>query len=140
MSNPQHFFRQLHPIYSLRAQISLAMATVVISLSAVVSYIAADISKQQIEISQGEMFARQAASTVDVLDRSMFERYREIQIAATLGDIRDPAVTVDRKRELLSKLQTTFNAYAWIGMCDENGVGTVGTGKYLEGKDLSKRP
>ncbi|MEW6562006.1 MAG: EAL domain-containing protein [Pseudomonadota bacterium] len=140
MSGFQHILRQFHPLRSLRAQISLTMATVVLSLSTIVSYIAADISKQQIETSQGEMFARQAASTVDVLDRSMFERYREIQIAATLDDIRSPGVAVDHKRELLSKLQTTFNAYAWIGICDEKGIGTVGTGKYLEGKDLSKRP
>lgn len=132
--------RKLHPLNSLRAQISLASAATVLLLSTALSYFAADISQKRIGLSLGEDFSRRAVSTLDVMDRGMFERYREIQIAATLDDIRNPAVPVNQKREILSKLQTTFNAYAWIGMCDASGKGLVGTGNYLEGKDLSKRP
>ncbi|WP_035384342.1 EAL domain-containing protein [Ferriphaselus sp. R-1] len=136
----QDLLQSLHPRHSLRAQISLASGIMVLLLSTALSFIAADISRQHIEISLGEDFARRAAGTLDVMDRGMFERYREIQIAATLDDIRNPQVAVEQKRAILGKLQDTFNAYAWIGICDNQGVGLVGTGKYLEGKDLSKRP
>ncbi len=130
----------LNPKSSLRAQIGFASAAVALLLSLALSYFAAEYSKRQIEQSEGESFARRAISILDVLDRGMFERSREIQNAAILEDIREPGVPVERKRDILERLQRTFNAYAWIGICDAEGKGSVGTGKYLEGKDLSKRP
>lgn len=135
-----NWLAKFNPKNSLRAQISLASGAVALLLSFALSYYAAENSKTQIEAREGEAFARQAVSTLDVLDRSMFERSREIQNAAILNDIRNPSVPVERKREILERLQNTFNAYAWIGICDAQGKGAVGTGKYLEGKDLSKRP
>lgn len=134
------WLNKLHPQNSLRAQISLASGTLAVLLSLVLSFYAAENSKQQIEQSEGNSFARRATTILDTMDRGMFERTREIQNAAILDEIREPSVPVERKREILERLQNTFNAYAWVGMCDANGIGSVGTGKYLEGKDLSKRP
>jgi diguanylate cyclase (GGDEF)-like protein/PAS domain S-box-containing protein len=131
---------KFNPKNSLRAQISLASGAITLLLSLALSYYAAENSKTQIEEREGVAFARQAVGTLDVLDRGMFERSREIRNAAILNDIRNPSVSVERKREILERLQNTFNAYAWIGICDAQGIGAVGTGKYLEGKDLSKRP
>lgn len=135
-----NIFKKLHPGRSLRAQISLATAAMVMLLSVAMAYYAADISRNQIEETQGEAFELRAKSALDVLDRGMFERSREIQNAAILDEIRDPLAPLSHKREILERLQTTFNAYAWIGICDAEGRGLVGTGHYLEGKDLSKRP
>ncbi len=134
------WLNKINPRNSLRAQISFASAGTVLLLSLVLSYFAAEDSRQQIEQSEGESFVRRAKSTLDVLDRGMFERSREIQNAAILDDIREPNVPIARKREILERLQHTFNAYAWIGICDTKGIGLVGTEKYLEGKDLSQRP
>ncbi len=134
------WIRRLHPRHSLVAQISYATAMVSIVLSVALGYYAAQLSRQQIEDELGASFTRRAQGIVDVLDRGMFERYREIQNVATLDDIRDPRVPVAKKRAFLEKIQQSFSAYAWIGMCDTRGIGTVGTGGYLEGKDLSKRP
>jgi hypothetical protein len=135
-----NWLKKMHPRHSLRAQISLATAAMVMLLSVALSYYAADISRSQIEQTEGDAFALRAKNALDVLDRGMFERSREIQNAAILDDIRDPGIPVDHKREILARLQATFSAYAWIGICDEKGIGLVGTGQYLEGKDLSKRP
>ncbi|MDO8351138.1 MAG: EAL domain-containing protein [Gallionella sp.] len=135
-----NWLKKLHPGYSLRAQISLATGAMVLLLSVAIGYYAADISRNQIEHTEGEAFALRAKNALDVLDRGMFERSREIQNAAILDEIRDPRVSLAHKREILERLQTTFNAYAWIGICDAQGRGMVGTGRYLEGKDLGKRP
>ena len=129
-----------NPRNSLRAQISLASAVVTLSLSLALSYFSAENSRERIEQSEGDSFVRSAKNTLDVLDRGMFERSREIQNAAILDEIRDPNVPIDHKREFLERLQKTFNAYAWLGICDTKGMGMVGTGKYLEKKDLSMRP
>src|SRR5574340_319140 len=133
-------WNRVNPRNSLRAQISFASGGMVLLLSLALSYFAAENSRRQIEQSEGESFVRRAKSTLDVLDRGMFERSREIQNAAILDDIREARVPVARKREILERLQHTFNAYAWIGICDAKGMGLVGTGRYLEGKDLSQRP
>lgn len=135
-----NWFKKMHPRHSLRAQISLATALMVMLLSVAISYFAADISWRQIEQSEGDSFVRRAKSALDVLDRGMFERSREIQNAASLDEIRDPLVPLEHKREVLARLQSSFDAYAWIGICDAQGRGLVGTGHYLEGKDLNKRP
>ena len=132
--------KRLHPKHSLRAQISLATAAAVMLVSVVIGFYAADISRQQIEQTEGEAFALRAKNALDVMDRGMFERSREIQNAAMLDEISDPRMALDHKREVLERLQSTFNAYAWIGICDAQGKGMVGTGHYLEGRDLSKRP
>lgn len=110
------------------------------ALSLLLSYFAAETSRAQIEQDQGNAFVRHAKSALDVLDRGMFERVREIQNVALLDEVRDAQIPLERKRDLLERLQSTFNAYAWVGICDPQGMGVVGTGKYLEGKDLSKRP
>lgn len=134
------WLNRFNPKHSLRAQIAFATGAVALAISVALSYYAAKSSREQIEQSEGEFFMHKAQSALDVLDRGMFERSREIQNAAILDDIRESRVSVERKREILERLQHSFNAYAWIGICDVKGVGVVGTGKYLEGKDLSKRP
>lgn len=68
------FLKKFHPGYSLRAQISLASATMVLLLSAAIGFYAADVSKKQIEESEGNAFELRAKNALDVLDRGMFER------------------------------------------------------------------
>ncbi len=134
------FLKSIDPRHSLRAQISLASAAIVLSLSALLSLYATNTTREQIELTQGDAFIKRAKNALDVIDRGMFERSREIQNAAVLDEIRNPKLALTTKREVLERLQASFNAYAWIGICDVNGVGLVGTGKYLEGKNLAKRP
>ncbi len=135
-----HLLYRLHPRRSLVARLSYAFAGVSLILSVVLGFYAAESSRRQIEQDEGQRFVSEARDVIDVLDRGMFERYREMQVVAKLDDIRQPDVPVEKKREVLEGLQHNFDAYAWIGVCDLQGKGMVGTGKYLEGKDLSKRP
>ncbi len=134
------WFRMLDPRRSLRGEIGLANGAIVLLLSIGLSFYAAETSKRQIELSEGEAFIQRAKTALDVLDRGMYERSREIRNAALLDEMRDPKVSVARKRELMERLQKNFDAYAWIGFCGPDGTGLVGTGGYLEGKNLSKRP
>jgi len=136
----KRWLKHLDPRRSLRAEIGLASGAIVLLLSTALSFYAAEASRQQIEQREGSSFVRRAQNALDVLDRGMYERSREIRNAARLDEMRDPGVAVARKRELMERLQTNFDAYAWIGFCDTNGIGLVGTGGYLEGKNLSKRP
>jgi len=86
---------RLLPFKSLRSEIAFATAAIAILLSLCLSYWAAHISRSQIESQQGSAFAGHALNTVQMLDRSMFERFREMQVAAVLSDIRDPLTSLD---------------------------------------------
>jgi len=135
-----NMLNKLNPKYSLRAEIAWVSGAMVLLLSTALSFYAADASKRRIEQSEGESFVRRAQTALDVLDRGMYERSREIRNASQLDEMRDSKVPLLRKRELMERLQQNFDAYAWIGFCGPDGKGLAGTGGYLEGKDLSKRP
>lgn len=135
-----NMLNKLNPKYSLRAEIAWVSGAMVLLLSTALSFYAADASKRRIEQSEGESFVRRAQTALDVLDRGMYERSREIRNASQLDEMRDSKVPLLLKRELMERLQQNFDAYAWIGFCGPDGKGLAGTGGYLEGKDLSKRP
>ena len=63
---------KFNPVNSLRTQISLASASMVLVLSLALSFFAAENSKQQIESREGDAFAMRAKNALDVLDRGMF--------------------------------------------------------------------
>lgn len=78
-----------------------------------------------------------AQQTASRLDRSMFERYREVHlIAQRLGGVADAAVT----RQTIDALQKSYPHYAWIGVTDTAGVVRTATRGMLEGVDVSTRP
>lgn len=72
------------------------------------------------------------------LDRSMFERYRDLQVASSLDILRSGSD--DAQRHLLERLQETYTDYAWIGLTDTEGRVLVSTGHLLEGEDVSQQP
>ena len=129
-----------NPRRRLQARIALMVGGMIFLLAVIVSSVAGTISKQQIKRNIGESLAAVAAGMLDTLDRGLFERLREVQIVATLDNLRNPAVPYGSKRALLEKMQSTYTNYAWIGIAGPDGTGLVGTQGYLEGKDLSIRP
>jgi PAS domain S-box-containing protein len=72
------------------------------------------------------------------LDRSMFERFRDIQVASSLDTLRSGSA--DARRQLLERLKETYSDYAWIGLADTEGRVLVSTGRILEGEDVAQRP
>lgn len=122
--------------YTLAIGFGLFAASLTIGLSGVLESFAARELKGQIE---GELSST-ADQMRDKLDRGMFERFRDVQIAASLIDVFDPSAPKDAQRAWLEKLQSTFRDYAWIGFADASGHVLSATGGLLEGADVSSRP
>jgi len=72
------------------------------------------------------------------LSRSMFERYRDIQIVSSLDAVRSGSVAT--RRSILDRIQETYRDYAWIGLASANGRVIASTGGLLESEDVSQRP
>ncbi len=94
----------------------------------------------------GERLIRQQLATLtkvmaDRLDRSMFERWREIGTLSRLEVIQDMAR--DRPQDLrpvLDSLQRSLPEYAWIGLAAPDGTVLAATGGVLERASVAERP
>ncbi|GAB1544484.1 hypothetical protein NUACC21_71600 [Scytonema sp. NUACC21] len=111
-----------------------------LAVSILLSLLVGYVTSRQIEADTGRFLSELAYQMTDKLDRGMFALSRDIQIVASLETLGSPNSTLDTKRALLEKLQSTYTDYAWIGFANLKGKVTVSTGKILEGKNVSKRP
>lgn len=97
-------------------------------------------ASEEIKRNIGEDLAALAALATTRLDRSMFERYREVQITAERNTFGDEVDAVDVQRKTFESMQDTHFYYAWIGLTDLNGKVRVATHGMLEGSDVSQEP
>lgn len=131
---------QLNPRRRLQTQLGLGIAILALFLSTLTSLTMGYNTVRQIKLERGQSLAQLSYNLTALLERGMFERYREIQIVTTLDNIRNPNSPISEKRSLLEKLQSTYPNYAWIGLANPQGQVIASTGRILEGKDVSSRP
>ena len=122
--------------YTLALGFGLFGAALTFALSGVLENFASRQLRTQIDAE----LASTASQMRDKLDRGMFERFRDIQIAASLIDVFSPEAPRNAQRAWLETLQATFPDYAWIGFTDASGKVLSATGGLLEGADVSSRP
>ena len=96
-------------------------------------------ASRRLEAEVGGQLAEIAGQMARSLDLGMFERWRDIQIAAASDSLRDPGVGPDAKRALMQRLQATYPAYSIIGLIDADGRVAVTSTGALEGADVSGR-
>jgi hypothetical protein len=127
---------------SIRTRIALIFGISNLLLALGLSLIVSQTSRRQLERVAGTELAKLAFQMADKLDRGMFERYRDIQIAASSLDQfqNSTATTPAQQKALLEKLQSTYTDYAWIGLTDPNGRVLVSTDGLLEGQSVAGRP
>lgn len=130
----------LNPRRSIKTRLGWVFGITVFGFSMLAGLMIAQTSSNQLEVNVGNSFAELAYQMTDKLDRGIFDRYLDIQIFATLEPLRNPDFPIHQKRELLQKLQSSYPAYAWIGLTNPQGKVVASTGQLLEGKDVSSRP
>lgn len=130
----------LDPRRSLNTRLGLAITAIALILALSASLMAGRAVSRQVKTDVGQQLANLAYQMTDKLDRGMFERYRDIQIIASLNELRDPQASQATQRSLLETLQVTYPDYSWIGFADSQGIVQVSTKGLLEGVDVSERP
>ncbi|MBA4266377.1 MAG: hypothetical protein C0453_14960 [Comamonadaceae bacterium] len=122
---------------SLGAYLALAFTLLSVALTLLLTAYSDRAASTRIRASIGNNLAELANQTASRLDRSMFERYREVRLIANrLSDTRNP----DAVRRELEALQQSYPTYAWIGLTDAQGRVLAATRGMLEGADVSERP
>ncbi len=124
----------------MRLQTILAFAFAVVALAVALcgSFAAKHLTGRRLEADIGAQMANNAGQVRNLLDRSMSNRWRDVNILATVAGT--TATSTDSRRVWLKAMQQTFPAYAWIGFADINGVVTAATEGVLEGVNVGARP
>lgn len=125
---------------SLRLKLIVAFAILSSFVVAGLSILVGTIASKQVERSSKALLTEVAHQMRDKLDTGMFERFRDIGVAASLTRNMLGPNTADGWRVLVNRLQATYPLYAWIGFTDVRGMVVASTGGLLEGKDVSARP
>ncbi|RVU15294.1 sensor histidine kinase [Methylobacterium oryzihabitans] len=123
----------------LRVFLALGLGAAGLLATLVLALVASRAASERLEARiEGELgdFARQMAHQ---LDRSMFERWRDMRILAENDTIRDPAADLSHKRRVLRRAQETYPDYAILGLISPEGRVLVTSSGVLEGLDVSHR-
>ena len=124
---------------SLGIRLGIAFSSITLFFSLVLGGVAGGIAQRQIEHDRGRHLALTAEQLTHELDRSLFERYREIEIIAEFEMVHRLTQASGDRQSLLEQLQKTFSAYTWIGFADQQGVVQVSTQGLLEGVSVAQR-
>ncbi|MDB5868516.1 MAG: sensor histidine kinase [Polaromonas sp.] len=126
--------------HSLGLYLALCFSLLSILLTLILLVVIDITFTRQARASIGANLAELAYQMSYRLDRSMFERYREVQLMAErMGQDGKPAGGQENRRAL-DALQRTYPHYAWIGATDNQGRVLVATRGVLAGADVSARP
>ena len=108
--------------FQLKTLLARGGCAVILLLTAILSMVIGQMVNERITRNIGQSFSTLAFQLADKLDRGMFERYRDIQIAAKLGFMVDEATTPTTRRLWVETLQTTYPDYAWIGFTEKRAA------------------
>lgn len=132
-------FKQIRP-HSLGLYLAVCFSLLSILLTFILLVVIDITVTKQVKSSIGSNLAELAFQMTYRLDRTMFERYREVQLMAErIGQDGTP-INWRKNRKALDSLQHTYPYYAWIGVTDKQGKVLVATRGMLENADISGRP
>jgi diguanylate cyclase (GGDEF)-like protein len=126
--------------WSLQTQLAVLLTVLTLGAVAAIGLVVDRVATRELTLSIGREMRELAAQMRDKLDRSMFERYRDLSIVAALDPLIAPELRDKNRRAHLANLQRSYPDYAWIGYTDRAGRVLAATGGLLEGADVSERP
>ena len=123
---------------NLKLLLALVISLLAGSLTGIVTFAVGGAGIRGVEQGIESSLALLADQMQDKLDRSLFERLREISNAARLFRSFDVASNLDTMRAWLDDLRGAGEDYAWIGFVDKDGRVLRATGRQREGEDVSQ--
>ncbi len=136
----QRMARSLDPRRSLRGQVSLLIAGVVLALSLLLSSVTGAISVRQTVEDRGRFLDSQAQEHTVQISRTMFERWREIQNLAAFGPFNVSSMTNAYLRSFLTTIAAGVSYYSWIGYVSLEGDIIASSGALLESQNVAQQP
>ena len=125
---------------SISKQLMLLLAGFALIITLVLAGVLDSLFSGRAQADIGHEYSELALQTTATLDRSLFERYREVRLLADRAGLGGQDATDAEKRRLLEEMQRTYANYAWLGLTDLDGRVLISANRLLEGADVSQRP
>lgn len=122
----------------LAAWLALAFSALSVVLTASLLFGVSREVSDTVHAESSQRLADLAGQAVDKLDRTLYERYREVRSLSWRPELR--AADTGAVRRLLDHTQSSHEHYAWMGWISAEGKVLAGTGRLLEGRNLANRP
>ncbi len=123
--------------FRLRTLLAAAFGLSALAMATAGSLAVQQVAGTRARLAVGAEMTDVAEQIRNLLDRSMFERWRDIEVLAAVWTT--TAASTEARRAWLGAMQRTFPAYAWIGFADRQGTVQVSTAGLLEGVNVSAR-
>jgi hypothetical protein len=125
---------------SLAARAALTVGLGGAAFAIVLSWAAGTALQGQLERHLGSELETFAFQLSDKLDRSIYERSREVSFATNLAPFRDPEVPATERRRVLEAMLDASPDFAWLAFANAEGKITSATQGFQEKADVSMRP
>lgn len=125
------------PHLSLRAWAALTIGGGALLFTLLLGWAAGTLLRRHLEHQLGPTFETLAFQISDKLDRSLYERVRELQFSAGLSQLRTPGATPAERRRLLDSVLDASPDFAWVGFVDPNGKVVSATQGQLENTSVA---
>ncbi|KAI9096548.1 hypothetical protein DFS34DRAFT_145500 [Phlyctochytrium arcticum] len=136
----QKVLRTIDPRRSIKGRLSMAMFLVSILFLGTSSCIVGVTGINFLRTSSGNSLMEYAAMVANSIDASLYGRYRDIRIIASMPWVRDPNTTPDDLQVVLDETKATYSLYSWIGIAYNNGTVKAAANGLLKNRDVSGRP
>jgi len=123
----------------LRLVFAVTIAAIGLLATAFVTALASRETSERLRRGIGADLAELAIHMADKLDRGMFERWRDIQVAASLDTMRDPNVGTDAKSIVIERLRSTYPEYAAVAFMSPDGHIRAATIPQMVGTKIAQR-
>ena len=123
---------------SLKLLLALVISLLAFSLTGLVTLAVGGAGVRSVKQGIGNSLTLLADQMQDKLDRSLFERFREIGNTARLFRAFNAASDVERLRTWLEELRGAGEDYASIAFVNKDGRIVAATGRQREGEDVSQ--
>jgi PAS domain S-box-containing protein len=124
---------------SLRAVLAASFGTLGLVAALASSLAVGKIADRRIRADIGAEFAAAAERLADLLDRGLFERLRDVQVAASLDAMADGKAAPASRQAVLRRLQETYPDYAILLFIAPDGRIQATSSGILTGADVSQR-
>lgn len=124
---------------SLRLVFAATIAAIGLLATAALVLLASRETSERLRRDIGADLTELAAHMADKLDRGMFERWRDIQVAASLETMRNPNVGLDAKGVVIERLRSTYAEYAAIAFMSPDGRVSAATIPQMIGSNIAQR-
>ncbi|MBI5689384.1 MAG: cache domain-containing protein [Verrucomicrobia bacterium] len=127
------------PRHSLRAAAALLFGVGGALFTVLLAWLGGRGLEQTLLRRLGQNFETLAVQVSDKIDRTIYERYRTLQLTAGLAAFRSYEATAADRRRLLAQLQDNSPDFVWLGFVDPQGRIAAATRGHLEGTAAENR-